>query len=131
MLLSGRQLETSDERLKKNITDLDNTLDKVIQLRPTQYQLNTELPDNIEAGFQNGFIAQEMEEVFPQLVQSVRIPESMDIYEMASNKTEEYKAIDYRSIIPILTKAIQELNEKVEGQEKLINEMRSEISKNN
>lgn len=128
-LLSGMQLSLSDDRLKKSIKDLDNSLEKVIQLRPTQYQYKTDTPYNLAKGNQSGFMAQEMEEVFPQLVHSVRLPESLDTYEMAQSNTEEYKAIDYNSLIPILTKAIQELNEKVEAQEKLINELNNELSK--
>ncbi len=128
-LLSGMQLSFSDDRLKKSIKDLDNSLEKVVQLRPTQYQYKTDTPFNLAKGNRSGFMAQEMEEVFPQLVHSVRLPESLDTYEMAQSNTEEYKAIDYNSLIPILTKAIQELNEKVEAQEKLINELKDEISK--
>ena len=38
----------------------------------------------------------------------------------ADVKTETYKTINYSALIPILTKAIQELNDKVEKQEQKI-----------
>lgn len=52
----------SDSRLKKNIEDLPNQLDKINALRPVEF-------DYIKSGeHQIGFIAQEVREVYPDLV---------------------------------------------------------------
>ena len=54
----------SDSRLKENITDLPNQLTNIIALRPVEF-------DYIESeggGHQLGFIAQEVEEIYPDLV---------------------------------------------------------------
>jgi hypothetical protein len=62
----------SDRRLKENIVDLPPQLDKIISLRPVEF-------DYIESeggGHQTGFIAQEMQEVYPDAV-GVRNPDNM------------------------------------------------------
>jgi len=54
----------SDKRLKQNIVDLPPQLDNILALRPTEF-------DYIESeggGHQIGFIAQEMEEIYPDSV---------------------------------------------------------------
>jgi trimeric autotransporter adhesin len=54
----------SDRRLKENITDLPNQLANITALRPVEF-------DYIESeggGHQLGFIAQEVEEIYPDLV---------------------------------------------------------------
>ena len=54
----------SDRRLKENITDLPSQLDKLKAMRPVEF-------DYIESeggGHQLGFIAQEIEEIYPDMV---------------------------------------------------------------
>lgn len=92
---------TSDKRLKTNITSMDNGLDFIDKLRPITFQwndiakgLNTRKDDRINYGL----IAQELEAIAPELIHSVY---------------EKYKSIDYESMIPILIKAIQEINLKL------------------
>ena len=61
----------SDERLKKNITELSSdTLEKVAKLRPVIFEWrNDEYPWlNGQPGMNYGLIAQEVEEVFPDMV---------------------------------------------------------------
>ena len=62
----------SDSRLKENIVDLPNQLNNILALRPVEF-------DYIESeggGHQIGFIAQEMQEVYPDVV-GARDPDSM------------------------------------------------------
>lgn len=55
----------SDRRLKKNITSLPSLLSKVMQLRPVEYDMiNQDAPKHKNIGF----IAQEVQKVFPELV---------------------------------------------------------------
>ena len=52
----------SDERLKENITDLPSQLDNVMALRPVEFDYKA------TGGHQIGFIAQEVQAVYPDLV---------------------------------------------------------------
>jgi hypothetical protein len=62
----------SDSRLKENIVNLPNQLNNILALRPVEF-------DYIEAeggGHQVGFIAQEMQEIYPDVV-GARNPDNM------------------------------------------------------
>jgi hypothetical protein len=93
---SGRITNTnpSDIRLKENIQDITYGLDEIIQLRPVTYNWKD---DKINQGKQFGFIAQEVQEIMPDLV-----------------KDGEYLGLDKEAIFTILVKAIQELKAEIE-----------------
>jgi len=103
----------SDRRLKKNIETLENTLDKVMALKPTLYHFRTE-DDSDSKHF--GLIAQELKEVFPEVVK---------IQEGNFEGMKDMHAVKYTELIPVLIKGMQEqqviiqdLEEKLEDQQK-------------
>jgi hypothetical protein len=84
----------SDKNLKTEIQDLSYGLNEIIQLRPVSFLWKD---DKINQGKQFGFIAQEVQEVMPDLI-----------------KEGDYLGLDKEAIFTILIKAIQEpLNEPV------------------
>ena len=85
---------TSDVLLKKNIQNLDYGLDAINSLTPRSFEWKR---DTRSKGKQIGFVAQEVEEVIPELVRG---------YDGA-------KSIIETSLISVLTKAIQELSQEV------------------
>jgi hypothetical protein len=90
----------SDARLKENIETLPNQLENINDLRPVEF-------DYIDgSGHQIGFIAQEIQTVYPDAV-SIGADEFLTV--TGWGKTEA-----------ILVKAIQELTEKVENLESRI-----------
>jgi hypothetical protein len=108
----------SDIRFKEKITNLeDDILSKVMQLKPSNYALKTEeyKSMNFPKTRQFGFIAQDLEQVFPTLVEKTS---SLNIGTGTNeNKSEatEYKVVNYIGMIPILTKAIQEQQNTIEA----------------
>ena len=99
---------TSDKRYKKNVKSLENALNLIDFVNPVSY---TTVDDN---KFKYGFIAQELENIIPNVV---NIPK---------DKNELY-SIDYVSMIPLLTKSIQELSNIINFQQKEIDELKSKI----
>ncbi len=86
---------TSDERLKTDITDLpQNTLDVLRNVRTVTYHW-LENPDTPE---QIGFLAQDLEQYFPQLV---------------ATDDDGMKSVYYAQMTPILTEAVRELDLKI------------------
>ncbi|WPP49608.1 tail fiber domain-containing protein [Catalinimonas niigatensis] len=85
----------SDRRLKENIQPLDNSLDKVLQLSPAQYQWI----DPEKEGTSYGLIAQELAEVYPALVKK---------------RSDGYFGVNYIELIPVLIKAVQEQQLQIE-----------------
>ena len=86
----------SDIRHKKNVTTLaDGMLGVVSKLRPVSFEWRTP-KDNGMQGTQMGFIAQEVEKILPSAV-------------LTQDDAEKTKGLKPTELIPVLTKAIQEL----------------------
>ena len=101
--VTGTLSSPSDQRLKENIKSVESMLDKVMQLKPSSYNYKKEYQRmSLAGGTQMGFIAQEMEKVFPQLV-SIIPDKNID-----GSRISDYKGINYIGLIPVLTKAVQE-----------------------
>lgn len=121
---TGALINASDRKLKTNIATIVNSLEDIMRLNPTSYLIreNYQKTMNMSSNSQFGFIAQELQEVFPDLVSRNVNP--------GSNKQDasiEYLGVNYIGLIPVLTKGIQEqqttietLEEKVERQEQVI-----------
>jgi hypothetical protein len=87
----------SDQRLKENIRDLDDGLATVMALKPRKFDWKTGKGKDIKND--RGFIAQEFETVFPDMIE--------DWLDPAPEGEEPYKAVR-ADLIPTLVKAIQE-----------------------
>ena len=104
----------SDRSLKTNITDYNDATSLVMNLRPRSYRYKSDMVE--QYGFKSqehaGFIAQELEEVLPSSVRTARLVSKSE--QTRTSKDGESiqhmtaKTVDYVSLIPILTKAIQE-----------------------
>ena len=98
---NGTVTAPSDERRKKNIeTTRDGYLQDVCNLRVVKYNWNE---DEEGKDKELGFVAQEVEQIFPKLVETG--------YDGLNNENE-VKLLKQGVLIPILVKAIQELSAK-------------------
>jgi len=94
----------SDQRLKENITTINNALDKVTMLRGVTFDWKEDCKDKgflPSAKHETGVIAQEVQKVIPDAV----VPAPFD---------EKYLTVKHEKIIPVLIQAIKELNAKVD-----------------
>jgi hypothetical protein len=75
---------------------------------------------------QYGFVAQELEEVFPELVVNVqhKNPRDPEAKGDAEVKADTYKGVKYMEMIPILLKGMQEQQEEIERLRAEIEEMK-------
>lgn len=87
---------TSDTRLKDNILETTYGLETVLQITPVSYQLISDDTDEVHLGFK----AQQIQELIPEIVNTA---EETGMLSMA-----------YAEMIPVLTKAIQDLNKKLD-----------------
>ena len=87
----------SDIRLKENIRDINVGLDSIMALKPRLFDWKSGKGQDTKNV--RGFIAQEIEEVFPDLVDEWKDP--------APEGEEPYKSVR-QDLIPVLVKAIQE-----------------------
>jgi hypothetical protein len=93
----------SDIRFKENVRDLDAGLEKVMALKPRLYDWKEGKGADIKNA--RGFIAQEFETVFPDLIDEWKDP--------APEGEEPYKSVR-QDLIPVLVKAIQEQQDLIE-----------------
>ena len=96
----------SDERLKNINSNIENALDKILTLRAVNFSWKSD-----ETNKENlGLIAQDVEQVFPQVIDKIKLPSKVD--EEQTDETE-YLGVRYTELIPVLVKAIQELQAQI------------------
>jgi len=94
---------SSDIRLKENIQPIENALEKVNQISGNTYDWKEGYEEiHSHKGNDIGVIAQEIEEILPQIV---------------TNRDNGFKAVQYEKIIPLLIEAIKELSAKIKDLE--------------
>ena len=111
--------------MKKEITTINGALDKVLKLRGVTYYWKNreemaaakgENPDSLVYGYgdnlQIGVIAQELEEVLPELV---------------NTDSQGFKSVDYVGIAPVLIEAIKELKAEKDDLQKQVDELRKMV----
>jgi hypothetical protein len=113
--------EDSDIRLKTNVATLGNTLSKLLQLSAIQYTLTDEavktIPNELKSSYQRkqfGFLAQEVQEVFPELVHT---------------DSGGYLGIAYTRFIPLLVQTIKEQQQVIDAQSAKIKELDERLTK--
>lgn len=103
----GVYVVSSDRRLKENIKTLTPTLSKIKKLRATQYRFKNDDSQTTSTGF----IAQEVQEVFPEFV----------------TEKEGMLRIGYDYFIPVAISGIQELAEENEMLKSELEDLRAEV----
>jgi len=105
----------SDQRWKTNIKPIQNALDNLLKMQGVTYYWKVdEYPDkHFPEGEQVGFIAQEIEKVYPQVVHTDK---------------DGYKSVDYSRLTPILVEAIKEQQKIIEELQKFIQQLQEENS---
>jgi hypothetical protein len=107
----------SDQRLKENIRDLDDGLATVMALKPRKFDWKEGKGADIKNA--RGFIAQEFETVFPDMIEEWKDP--------APEGEEPYKAVN-ANLIPTLVKSIQELSTLITAQSATITSLTERIT---
>ena len=132
LAVNGQTVLTSDSRYKTNVKKLGSALEKIAKLRPVTYNFKPDdlseyyalVPDSVKISDEQelrkyfglgegrdvkrkhiGFIAQELQEVFPELVY----------------KDEQgMLGVDYVALIPVLAGAVQEQQQIIQKQDETI-----------
>ena len=92
----------SDVRLKENIETIPDALNKVCQIRGVTFDRK-----DTDGPRQMGVIAQEVEEVAPEVIRE-------------DSSDDKIKSVAYGNMVALLIESVKELNEKVEKLEKTI-----------
>jgi len=96
---------SSDIRLKDNIKSIDKALDKVNKIQGIEFDWIEKEEVHGNSGHDVGVIAQEIEKVLPEVVDT---------------RDNGYKAVKYEKLVPLLIEAIKDLSKQVDGLKRLI-----------
>lgn len=99
---TGAYTSVSDRRMKQNIQPLNSILERVTRLQPSTYTFRSDDADRLQLGF----IAQEVEPLFPELVKRGKVGDT----------EETLYTMDYSGFGVIAIAAIQELLEQEKEQ---------------
>ena len=105
-------VNVSDERMKKNVEDVDVGLEEVMALRPVSYEWHGR--DSGERSI--GLLAQEVESVLPGSV-------------VTDDDHRQTKGVNYVELVPVLVKATQEQQAVIEEQRRIIDDQRYQMAK--
>ncbi len=109
----------SDERLKRDIQPLDapTELQRLLQLRPVSYFWRDErLNEAMQGKPQFGFIAQELQSVFPELV-------------LEGSDQDEMLSVNYQALFPLLVNAIQVQQAEIRQLQEELRQLRALLNK--
>jgi trimeric autotransporter adhesin len=107
---------TSDQRVKENIVEITDGLEKIIALRPVTFDYITSKEHNA------GFIAQDFQNVLPDQVKKVKArPEEAELV----GEDEIYSI--QQNLVPYLVNAIKDLKALVDAQAAEIAELKAKV----
>ncbi len=115
----------SDENLKTNIQDYQGGLDIINQLEPKTFEYDhAAYPSmNLSNGLQYGLIAQDVENILPDLVTETNHPETYDSLGNVIHQSISFKGLEYQQLIPVLISGVKELDSINSGQETTIDSL--------
>jgi len=129
-----RFFQASDRKLKNNIQPLTGVLDKVNQLVTATYTFDhAKYPGNaLPAGKQIGFMADNIESLFPELIKNGDLPtgSTRDARGKVTYHTiPDVKTVNYIGMIPVLAEAIKEQKQIVDQKDVVIAQQNDRIER--
>ena len=106
LIVTGSIFNVSDKRLKENIIDIKDSIDDLLTLNPSTFTFKN---DNKKKKHY-GFLAQDVEKVFPELVEN--------------NNFSGYKTINYQEFIPLILAKMKMMDEEIRELKEEINELK-------
>ncbi len=112
----GAYYNWSDKRFKKDIMPLDGALKTVLSLQGVTFNWNKAVDKEINFDDRNhiGFLAQDLEEVLPQVV-------------FTADDEMKTKSVAYGDVVPVLVEAIKEQQDIIEKQQKQIDMLQQNL----
>jgi hypothetical protein len=125
---SGGTWQASDSKLKTEVADLSSATVLLSKLQPKTYFFKQEgyAALGLSKQKQYGFVAQELEQVLPELVNTSEMPVSKG--STGERVMEEVKAVNYTALIPIMVKGMQEQEERFVKQESENKALKAEVA---
>lgn len=107
----------SDQQLKTNIDSLNNALSIINQLKPSSYFFDTTnvYGMNFSNQKQYGLIAQDVEQLLPELISNTTKPATYDTAGVLLTPALTYKVLNYNAFTAIMLQGIKEQSSKIDS----------------
>jgi hypothetical protein len=116
---------SSDVRIKKNIKNIDNALQKLLSINGVTFNWDLEECNKWDfyptTGIDVGVIAQEVQAVLPEVVEHAPFDKNGDKDPNPSKSGKNYLTVNYEKLVPLLIEAIKEQQKQIEELKALIN----------
>ena len=110
LYVAGNLYNTSDAKIKSDIISISNNKsNNVLSLNPVEFTYNS---DKSPKRVHYGFIAQEVEKVYPELVK---------------NGIGGYKNVNYIEVIPLLLSKMKDMQNEINELKSVVKELRDDI----
>ena len=106
---------TSDYRLKENVVEVTDGIDRIKLLKPSKFNFIADPSTTVD-----GFLAHEVQDIVPEAITGTKDGmRTEDVYDEDGNVTgtqevPDYQGIDQSKLVPLLTAALQEAIAKIE-----------------
>jgi hypothetical protein len=100
-------IQTSDKRMKTNITDLNYGLKEILAMRPVSFNWKTTPDTNKKVGL----IAQEIKAIVPEVV--------------TGDEAKESLGLNYAELVPVLINAVKEQQKEITELRKMVEELKN------
>jgi len=107
----------SDERAKVNVVKLESSLDKILSLKGVSFDWNPEVVPSLaaEQHRQIGLIAQEVEEIVPEVVNVEKV------------EGQELKSVRYENLVALLIEGMKEQQEQINTLKQTVQELSTKL----
>jgi hypothetical protein len=120
----------SDQNVKKNVKPIENALTVLSKLKPKSYDLYSDNCKQLlfnDTKTQFGLIAQEVEEVLPEIVYDVNVPAVLGDKGTVVHEDKTLRGVSYQQLISYLIKGVQEQQSQIEKQDSAITAQQQQI----
>ena len=104
----GQLLEASDNRIKKNIKNLNNSINIINYLEPKSFNIL----NNKDNNKRYGFIAQDLEKIYPELVK---------------DSEKGYRKVNYMELIPLIVSKMKNMQNEIDELKKQLEIKNSDV----
>jgi hypothetical protein len=127
----GSWAAASDARLKKDVQNFTDGLDKILAIRPVSFKYNDHFKSLNNNKTYIGVLAQEIKEVAPYTVELTKFgqvnEEDENGVEHVKKEGEEFYTYDSSSLTYMLINAVKELKSLNDEQQKMIEDLKKEV----
>jgi hypothetical protein len=127
---TGADNFSSDQNLKQNIDTITNAIGIIKLLKPKtfDYKQSSYPSMSLPGGKQYGLIAQDVQSILPELVNTISHPAQLDSLGNVITPGFNYLGLEYQQLIPFLIKGMQQQQRTIEKQDSVIQVVQSQIA---